>query len=337
MPDYTQFDVADFLEDAAFIAWCKGDVIASGHDWEAWLAAYPERRPDVEAARTLYYAMSGELPADIIEARAEGLRQLMLAQPVAPARLGMRRVLRRYAVPVAAMLAGLAVMVLYYWQRRDSGHVYRSDADDRRTLQLSDGSRVTLYPNSRLTVPAHYNTTDRRINLDGQAFFEVASVPDRPFTVVTNQLSTTALGTSFMVRDYNDQQGTRISLMTGKVAVAGIPGAQSSLILTPGEQYIQGDPVKGSGKHLFDTLSVRAVERGLLTFKDASFNEVAEKLAAFYGVTIHVDPALHDIKHFTGQFEHEPLSHVLEVLRIINGFTILQEGSTIYISTTVKH
>lgn len=337
MPDYIHFDVADFLEDAAFIAWCKGEVPLSGHDWDAWLMAYPERRPVVEAARTLYYTLSGELPPAIIDARTAAFKQLILQQPVVPTRSGMRWLLRRYVVPAAAMLAGLAGIVLYYWQRRDGVQVYRSDAHDRRTFQLSDGSRVTLYPNSRLTIPKHYNTTDRRIDLKGQAFFEVAAVPDRPFTVVTNQLSTTALGTSFMVRDYNDQQGVRISLMTGKVAVAGIPGTKSSLILTPGEQYIQGDPVRGSGKHPFDTLSVRAVERGILTFKDASFGEVAEKLSAFYGVTINVDPALHDIKHFTGQFEQEPLSHVLEVLRIINGFTILQEGSTIYISTTVKH
>ncbi len=85
-------------------------------------------------------------------------------------------------------------------------------------IELSDGTRVKLNADSKLTFPVNFNGSERIVELVGEAFFSVARDEARPFIVKTVNANTTVLGTEFDVRAYDDML-TSVVLKNGKVRV----------------------------------------------------------------------------------------------------------------------
>lgn len=151
--------------------------------------------------------------------------------------LHRRAVERRVGWPMAASLAALAVMLsvlgitLWGSQRESALH---TSLGEQRTLTLPDGTRVSLNTESRIVV--EYDAWQRLVRLEaGEALFEVAPRPDRPFRVLAADREVRALGTSFLVR--LESQQVAVTLVEGKVSVAReeapLAGPQ---LLTPGER-----------------------------------------------------------------------------------------------------
>jgi transmembrane sensor len=132
-------------------------------------------------------------------------------------RAGFRSGFLRAATAVCSIaLLALLGTLLYV---RSSG--YSTGIGEQRVLSLDDGSRVTLNTSSRVVVS--YSERERRIDLkQGEAFFEVAKNPDRPFIVIAGTRQVRAVGTEFMVR--RDEQRLAITLVEGKVAVSALAG-----------------------------------------------------------------------------------------------------------------
>jgi len=95
-------------------------------------------------------------------------------------------------------------------------------------IRLSDGSTVVLRPGSSLKYPAVFNPGFRKVELKGEAFFEISRDTLRPFYVYANESVTRVLGTSFNIRAYQNESEIIVKVHTGKVSV--------SQIATPSEQ-----------------------------------------------------------------------------------------------------
>lgn len=132
-----------------------------------------------------------------------------LRTPVRPAR-------RRFAI--AACAAVLSVIVGFaLWMRADQSVLYVTETGEQRTVTLVDGSVVQLNSRSRLRVS--FSEQVRRVELlDGQALFEVAKNPARPFVVESGKTSVQAVGTQFDV--YRKSTGTVVTVLEGRVAVS---------------------------------------------------------------------------------------------------------------------
>jgi transmembrane sensor len=105
---------------------------------------------------------------------------------------------------------------------------------EQRTLTLQDGTRVSLNTATRIVV--EYDGHRRLVRLEGgEALFEVAARPDRPFVVTAGRRQITALGTSFLVRD--DPRTLSVTLVDGRVKVAVATGARpGARTMAPGER-----------------------------------------------------------------------------------------------------
>lgn len=131
------------------------------------------------------------------------------------------------AATVLAVLAG----VLFYFKL----HTPISTAvGEQRMLTLTDGTRIFLNTDTRLFVQE--DASQRRVRLtNGEALFEVAKNPHRPFVVTAGGQEVVALGTAFVVR--SDTQKLSVTLMEGKVAISPVSeSAQAQTILTPGQR-----------------------------------------------------------------------------------------------------
>ena len=137
----------------------------------------------------------------------------------------------------AAALVALVVGGVLYW--RSLG--ITTELGEQRNLTLSDGTRVAL--NTATKIRVRYDNAARRVELErGEALFEVAKVPARPFVVIAGGRRVTAVGTSFVVR--RDNEEVAVTLLEGKVTVTIPPGTNSHAKLRiKGRGVKKGDQV----------------------------------------------------------------------------------------------
>jgi transmembrane sensor len=116
-------------------------------------------------------------------------------------------------VLAAAMLACMVATGAFFFLKAPT---FTTAVGEQRSVTLSDGTRVTLNTDSRLKV--NYSDAERNVELQaGEAFFDVAKNPERPFIVTAGHESVVAVGTSFMVRRDGDEMA--VTLVEGKVNV----------------------------------------------------------------------------------------------------------------------
>lgn len=179
---------------------------------------------------------------------------------------------------------------------------------------LPDGSRVRLNGGTRIVYPALFGD-ERRVEVDGEAYFEVEHDARRPFVVVTGQVASTVLGTTFNVHAYSEDENFQITLATGSLLVDGGPESRS-VRLRPGEQ---GFFEKTSGLLSLRRVNVEHVlswQEDRLYFRAEPLASIARSLERQFNVSIAIpDERLRRIC-FTGEFVEGENIH--EIMRIIS-------------------
>lgn len=161
-------------------------------------------------------------------------------------------------------------------------------------LTLSDGTKVWINTESSLKFPNTFTGKERRVQLRGEAYFEVAPDKECPFTVCTDGLETVVLGTKFNVCSYNKEQ-RNITLVEGKVKVNNTISNESTL-LNPG-QNIKYDKTEKSTVESVNTAVYTAWTEGMFYFEDKPLKEIMSTLGRWYNVDIFFEnEKLYDIK-----------------------------------------
>lgn len=109
-----------------------------------------------------------------------------------------------------------------------------------KTILLPDSSKVELSPNSKIVYANNFKT-DRRIEVEGEAYFKVRKDKKHPFQVFCNETTTTVLGTSFTVKEYT-QNGVIVALYEGSVQM-NVKGETKKWILKPGQKFTYGNEI----------------------------------------------------------------------------------------------
>ncbi|PGH37656.1 MAG: hypothetical protein CRN43_19840, partial [Candidatus Nephrothrix sp. EaCA] len=148
--------------------------------------------------------------------------------------------------------------------------------------RLSDGSRVKVWPKSKLSV--EMNSVGRKVNLQGQAFFNVTHQAERPFFVVTSNLVAKVLGTSFLVNANGDKEF--VSVKTGLVNVSS-PKSKTAVNISPNQQATYNPGVMSLTATLAE--KPQRFTSGRLYFEKAPAAEIFDELAKAYRLEINYD------------------------------------------------
>ncbi len=195
------------------------------------------------------------------------------------------------------------------------------------TTYLPDGSKVILNSQSRIEYGSTYNDTERLIELEGEAFFEVKRDSSKPFMVVAKGVTTTALGTSFNVNCVHEQN-VEVTLVSGKVSV--YKRSDHSMILNPG--YFAAVSHEGEIEVAkFDYLEKVGWKDGVLAFKDNTLSEIIVKLEDWYGVEFITIGKMEHEFHYTGTYKNESLEEVLHGISFVHNFKFKIIGDTVKI------
>lgn len=215
-------------------------------------------------------------------------------------------------------------------QHRQDQVVYNSMSTPRSRqyqLILSDGSRVWLNAASSIRFPTSFPGNERRVEITGEAYFEIAPDKEKPFIVQTGNMEVQVLGTHFDLMAYDDENHISTTLIEGAVKVKS--GSQER-VLSPGQQ---GSIEKSSGN-----LSVKEVEtdpviawtQERLALTNADFGGLMRQISRWYDVDVVFDGKIPDLQ--IGGFIHKDvyLSTVMEFLGR-NGLHYRMEGRKIII------
>lgn len=210
-------------------------------------------------------------------------------------------------------------------------------------IQLPDGSAVRLEPGSTVSYAKNFTGTERKILLNGNGFFEVTKNIKKPFVVVTGEITTTALGTSFRVTE--NREGVTVKLYTGKVVVNKIGSDKywsGPVYLLPGtsmnysRQYsrttVASFVPELNGIHNSITKQLKniktAVQQNELYFDNTPLSDVLLQLEERFDIKIQYDQSVINNHFFTGKvLPTDSAETLLQVIGNMNGFTINKEGN----------
>jgi hypothetical protein len=194
-------------------------------------------------------------------------------------------------------------------------------------LILPDGTRVWLNSASSLTYPIIFKGKERRVELTGEAYFEVVKNAASPFFVKTPNQTVEVLGTHFNINSYADENAVKTTLLEGSVKVSGNESKQT-VNLKPGQQSIN---ITGDISIIndADTEEALAWKNGKFLFRNTDLQTVMRQLSRWYDVDVEYEGMI-ATKHYRGRISRNvPVSQVFEILKtsgvnfIINGRTII--------------
>lgn len=182
----------------------------------------------------------------------------------------------------------------------------------KSTVHLKDGSRIILNSNSKVKYPIEFSYNERVIELVGEAYFEVAKDATRPFRVRTANTMTTALGTTFNIDAFEDEDNVKISLTSGRIEVKKLDGKpdEKPFELVPGQGVVYSRLDQSMVQTDIDMEKVIAWTSKELIFHNEDINEVIRRLERWYGVEITVEDKIEGV--FSASFKNESLKAVLE-------------------------
>lgn len=244
---------------------------------------------------------------------------------------------RKYSVAAAVSLLLVATIIFAlqfsnYSNNESVAEVIKKQVPigQKATIYLSDGTSVMLNAGSSITYPEKFSENAREVKLEGEAFFKVAKDQKRPFTVISRNLTTTALGTSFNIKAYSSGDIIEVALATGKVEIRNNLNETDPVVLIPGELLnidINSGEVR---KENFVTKEKLGWTENLLYFKNAEASEVFATLERWYGVTFKFKGEIKESWKYSGEFKNKSLETVLNGISYVKQFDFtLQEGRQI--------
>ncbi|MDP9076187.1 MAG: FecR domain-containing protein [Bacteroidota bacterium] len=187
---------------------------------------------------------------------------------------------------------------------------------------LPDGTKVWLNAASSLKYPTSFPGNERKVELAGEAYFEVAKNAAKPFFVKTANQTVEVLGTHFNISSYSDETSTKTTLLEGSINVANASGMYL-VKLKPGQQAIS--TIKGIKINTdADVEEAMAWKNGKFMFKNTDLPTIMRLLSRWYDVDVEYQGTIAE-KHYRGRISRNvPVSQVFEILKTSGvNFTII--------------
>lgn len=197
-------------------------------------------------------------------------------------------------------------------------------------LVLADGTEVYMNSESRLKYPVRFTGSERLVELEGEAYFEVTKNEAHPFVVRTKRLDVTVLGTGFNVMAYKKDARTEVTLVNGKVDVTS---GKISEVLTPNRQFVMNN---ASGEYEVRTVDANAYaawKGGTLNFDAMPLDELGDKLERWYGVNFFFSSERLKQLKFTGAFrKYNDMDYILSLIEATTDVTFKINGNVIIVN-----
>jgi ferric-dicitrate binding protein FerR (iron transport regulator) len=315
------------ISETSFIRWAKGKEVGHASEWENWKSVHPENEKEFDEAVGVVQNFTFSSP-EITRQEIQYLWEKASAGFAAKKHISKSRNLTHFLTKIAAILF-IPLLAYTGWIYFDKNHLetefsrfaesgmYReitvvAPTGSRTVVDLPDGSKVWLNSQSKLTYPGIFNNRERKVFIDGEAYFEVQN-GKVPFVVQNDGPAVKVYGTAFSINSYDDENVVTVALVKGKI----------SLFIDGKERFLLPGQVSCFDKiQEISTIKDEDIEQfvcwreGKLIFRDTPLNSILRILQRQYNVNVELDdPELGNYK-YNATFYDESLGQILELLQL---------------------
>lgn len=294
------------------------------HALEQWLAQSPENQRAAAEIEAIFRASEIVAPPADTKSELARLKNRLRAE-AAPAdvRATYRRPhIARWAWAAAAAVALLLCAIFFFKNQGKPAveiAVISAKSSKIEQLALPDGSLVALREGAEIRFPKNFGSTgERRVQLTGEAFFEVQKNVEHPFVVEAGGCATRVLGTQFNIRARADEPSAEISVREGRVQVSGKNGSQ--VVLNAGQQAVfdkKTSEIKILGIEAEAVADWRSTD---ILFQKTALREAAQRLSRRFGQKIEIEnTGLADGCQYSAYFPQAELDKILQNMESVFG------------------
>lgn len=235
-----------------------------------------------------------------------------------------------YAAAILILVVSSSLLTLWYTQNEEVVFVANemntlyTPAGQRACLVLQDGTEVWLNAKSKLVYPAQFTGKERRVKVEGEAFFNVAKDSVKPFIVSAMDVDMKVLGTQFNVFCYPEAGYVETSLLEGSVRVFFSGKEKEGILLKPDQQVTAANgkmvvkPIKLNDHFLW--------RDGVYAFENEPLIDILKKLELYYDVKIVVEDTTMFNETYTGKFrQRDSLDDIFKILQQIRSFKFCKD------------
>jgi len=349
----------ELLTDESFINFCLDQNRADKIKWTEFIKNHPSEAARLDELRTIILLTRRGIENIELKNQIAALKRkidqseentVIQSTPI------FKKHRLQWIMAAASLLLIAGAAIFYRISHRAQPQTrllsYVTQPAEKRSITLPDGSTVKLNADSKLFMEPSFGENDRKVRLEGEAFFEVAHDPAKPFRVETPQMEIKVLGTVFNVKAYKGDDLAEASLVSGSIELS-LKNEHKTITLHPNEKYVlhaippvttarvaASSPTKKTAKEgilpvMIDKIDASIIEvswtKDKLAFVDEPFGEVLKRLERWYGIRIVLeDPSLAD-NLYTGSFRKESVEDVLSALQFSKPFQYRRQDQIITI------
>lgn len=284
--------------------------------------------------RSLPGKLASQLPNDIVPGGNKATLTLADGSTLALDGAGSGQLASQAGVAIRKNEDGL---LSYQADQNSTGHtlVYNTISIPRGgkyRVILADGTKIWLNSATILKYPTEFSGDERKVELSGEAYFEVAKDPNKPFKVLSEGQTVEVLGTHFNINAYADEGHTSSTLLEGSIRISS--GSQLA-VLKPGQQsIIKPGPENNKAIQVntnINTAEVIAWKDDLFQFEDADIKTVMNQIGRWYDVDVVYGNKIPE-DHYTGKVSRNVnASQALKILEA-SGINFKIEGKKIIVN-----
>lgn len=243
---------------------------------------------------------------------------------------------KRYVVNIAAFLIGVicagGVLGIYYSQ--NSSYLISTESGQRAQAVLPDGTKLWLNASTSVEYLTSIFSSERRVRLEGEAYFEVQKHTHLPFIVDCHGIETRVTGTKFNLRNYKEENSLKATLLEGSIKISLPTKDKQEICMTPNEQLsVNLANLETDLKHTETAKEAIRWIKGSLFFDQTTLKEIAKALERHYNVLIKIDDITLQQQRFTCDFDlSEDISQVLSILSFTKSFDYRIEDNQVTLS-----
>lgn len=302
MNNYLQYDAVDFAQEQSFVRWIQKSDSQDSIFWEEWTTNHPEKNEEITKAIAIVNQIKfkeGKIAEGVedkvwsnikVAVEKETINNIPKTTTLAAPKTSSKLI---KMISLAAV-AAIAIFFLMINTGSDFDSTIQTQYADVQSVTLPDGSVVQLNSDSKLSYNSKTWDSDRMLELEGEAFFEVKK--GSKFIVHTDNGNVAVLGTSFNV--YSRSKKFDVYCTTGKVSVTA---EKNTTILTPNQSVTVRGKKHDIQKDIMVSDGRANWKEGIYTYKGVSIMEVIKELERQLDLKISISKELKKTQ-FTGSF-----------------------------------
>ena len=240
------------------------------------------------------------------------------------------RSVMRYAA-VVLLLVSFSYVGWDYLKPDNYVTITVKQSEDVKKIKLADGSTAWLKSGSSLKIPETFTADNRKLSLQGEAFFDVAKNAQSPLYISTNYVNIKVLGTAFNVKTDEEHQNVETVLARGKVALLDKQW-KAVLDMSPGEKVTYNNRKNEYATEVVDVNICTAWRLNQFVFENVTLREIVNQLSVKFNVNINLESSKLAQRKFRCVInEDESLPDILKLLKFLAPIRYRIEGDEVFI------